>query len=99
MQSLLHWCWYVYHIVRAFRRTGSIAPRSQTSARPIMQKCLQRPVMTAEQQCALLADADTAYEQMCKSGEAYDAAEVHRYILACVRGESAERSQPKPWRK
>ncbi|MFC3106327.1 hypothetical protein [Salinisphaera aquimarina] len=64
-----------------------------------MLKSLQKTFVAADQQRALLADADAAYEQMWESGEGYDAGEVHRYIHARVRGESAERPQPKPWRE
>jgi hypothetical protein len=64
-----------------------------------MLKSLQDTFVASAQRRAFLAHADAAYEQMCESGEAYDAAEVHCYILACVRGESAERPQPKPWRE
>ncbi|ROO28895.1 hypothetical protein SAOR_04790 [Salinisphaera orenii MK-B5] len=55
--------------------------------------------MAAEQKIALLADAEAAYEHMCQSGEGYEASDVHRYIHARVRGESAERPQPKRWRE
>lgn len=64
-----------------------------------MPKSIQNKVVAAKQQMALRADAETAYEQMCESGEGYDAADVHRYIYARVRGESAERPQPTPWRE
>lgn len=64
-----------------------------------MQKPVENTAIPAKWRTALLAEADAAYEQMCESGEAYEAAEVHRYIHAFAGGESAERPEPKPWRE
>lgn len=80
-------------------RLRTIAEARHTSAHAFMVESLQNAVVAAEQQLAFLADAEAAYEQMCESGEGYDAGDVHRYIAARARGESIERPQPKPWRE
>ena len=80
-------------------RLRSVAEARHTSAHAFMVESLQNAVVAAEQQLAFLADAETAYEQMCESGEGYEARDVHRYIQARARGESVERPQPKPWRE
>lgn len=80
-------------------RLRTVAEARHTSAHAFMLESLQNAVVAAEQQLAFLADAEAAYEQMCESGEGYDAADVHRYIHARARGESVERPQPKPWRE
>ena len=64
-----------------------------------MLKSLQDTFVASAQRRAFLAHADAAYEQMCESGEGYDAGEVHRYIQARARGESVERPQPEAWRE
>ncbi|MBO9470892.1 hypothetical protein J7355_12340 [Endozoicomonas sp. G2_2] len=80
-------------------RLRTVAEARHTSAHAFMLESLQNAVVAAEQQLAFLADAEAAYEQMCESGEGYDAADVHRYTRARLRGESVERPQPKLWRE
>ena len=80
-------------------RLRSVAEARHTSAHAFMVESIQNAVVAAEQQLAFLADAEAAYEQMCESGEGYEARDVHRYIQARARGESVERPQPKPWRE
>ncbi len=59
----------------------------------------QRAATAAEHQARFVAKAVTARKTMLKSGEGYDAGEVHAYIRERVSGKKSARPKAKSWRR
>ena len=76
-----------------------LARRSGESTHAIIVRALQEYVDEAMRRRGFLNDAQRANAAMLASGECFDAADVHEYILAKARGEKAVRPSPMKRRK
>ena len=69
------------------------------SAHAFMVKAIEHAVVAAERKASFIADARAARNEALRSGEGYDAAEVHTYIQSCVHQDKTERPRAKTWQK
>ena len=76
-----------------------LARQSGQSTHAVMVRALSEHVAAAKRYRSFLDDALRANAAMLKSGEGYDAQDVHGYILAKARGEKVKRPKPVKWRK
>ncbi|HQR53076.1 MAG TPA: hypothetical protein PLZ79_07375 [Burkholderiales bacterium] len=81
------------------KRVAAAVEGTGQSAHAFMVEAIERQTRLAEQRRSFVADALAAREETRRSGLAYPAGEVHRYMQARARGEKAARPQPRKWRK
>ena len=81
------------------RRVAAVVEGTGQSAHAFMVEAIERQTRLAEQRKGFVADALAAREEAYRSGSAYSASEVHRYMEARARGEKVARPRPRKWRK
>jgi len=81
------------------KRVAAAVEGTGQSAHAFMVEAIERQTRLAEQRRGLVADALAAREEADRTGLAYPAGEVHRYMRARARGEKATRPRPRKWRK
>jgi hypothetical protein len=63
-----------------------------------MVEAIRSAAAAAERRAEFVSEAVSAREAMKKTGAGYRAADVHSYLRARTRGESAPKPKAKPWR-
>jgi predicted transcriptional regulator len=81
------------------KRVAAAVEGTGQSAHAFMVEAIERQTRLAEQRRSFVADALAAREETRRSGLAYPAVEVHRYMQARARGEKAVRPRPRKWQK
>lgn len=79
-------------------RLDRLARRAGESPHAFMLRALESQVEAAERYQAFLDEGMQADEAMQSSGLGYEAADVHRYLAARIRGRDARRPRPVRWR-
>ncbi len=79
-------------------RIVAAAAESGKSVHAYMLEAIERQTSLAEQRRHFVAEAIAAYEATSRSGRAYSADDVHRYMQAKVAGLSVRRPKAKAWR-
>jgi predicted transcriptional regulator len=81
------------------KRVAAAVEGTGQSAHAFMVEAIERQTRLAEQRRSFVADALAAREEAGRSGLAYPAGEVHRYIQARARSEKVARPEPRKWRR
>jgi predicted transcriptional regulator len=68
------------------------------SPHAFMVDAIRAAATAAEARAQFIADAEAARKAALKSGQGFDAADVHAYIRARAAGKSASRPKAKSWR-
>lgn len=63
-----------------------------------MVAAIDSATSAAERRASFVADAVAARKAMLRSGQGYDANEVHTYLRKRASGEKPARPKVKPWR-
>ena len=79
-------------------RIDELARRSGKSPHAYVLTALEEHVARSELADRFLQDAIAADEEMQRSGTGYEAAQVHAYVAAKVRGKKATRPRARRWR-
>ena len=79
-------------------RLDRLARRAGESPHAFMLRALESQVEAAERYQSFLEDGMRADQAMQQSGLGYEAAEVHAYLAARVRGRKARRPKAVRWR-
>jgi predicted transcriptional regulator len=77
----------------------SAAKHQGVTPHAFMVEAIREAATAAEKRAQFVADAVASREGMLKSGKGYAAEDVHAYLRARVRGESAPKPKAKAWRK
>ncbi len=80
------------------QRVTNSAQEQGISPHAFMLQAIEQAVSSAELQAKLFADARKSHLKTLQSGEGYDAEEVHAYIKARIRKQTADRPKIKNWR-
>jgi predicted transcriptional regulator len=80
-------------------RIDELARRSGKSPHAYVLAALEEHVARTELAEQFLQDAIAADEEMQRSGIGYEAAQVHDYVAAKVRGKKATRPRATRWRE
>ncbi len=75
------------------------AAAADQSAHAYMLEALLEKTRLDAQRRSFVADAVAAREETRRTGKAYAAVDVHRYIRARARGEKVAKPKPISWRK
>jgi predicted transcriptional regulator len=78
-------------------RISALAKQTGRSAHSLIVDAVERHVDYEEQMCNLVKEALAADADIEKTGEIYNADDVHAWVKRLAVGESAAR--PKPWRR
>ena len=78
-------------------RIAELAAESGKSVHAFMIEAIERQALLAEQRKNFVAEALAAYDATQRSGVAYRAQDVHRYMSAKASGRRPRRPTPKPW--
>jgi len=81
------------------KRVAAAVEGTGQSAHAFMVEAIERQTRLAEQRRAFVADALEARDETHRSGLAYPASEVHRYMQARARVEKATRPRARKWQK
>lgn len=81
------------------RRVAAAAKAADKSPHAFMLEAIEQQTRLDEQRRAFIADGAAARSEALTSGEGFAAADVHRYIVARVRGHRARRPKVQTWRK
>ena len=79
------------------RRAVAAAEKQGVSPHAFMIHAIEQAASAADQRAAFLADAQTAHEQLVKTGKGYETSEVHAYLKARLSGKKAVKPTAKPW--
>jgi predicted transcriptional regulator len=79
-------------------RAAAAAERQGISLHAFMVDAIRRAAVAADERARFVASAQAARKATLKSGQGFDAAEVHAYIQARAAGTRASRPKAKPWR-
>ena len=79
-------------------RAAVAAKRRGVTPHAFMLEAIRSAVSAAEQRAEFVSEAVSARKAMRKSGTGYRASDVHAYVRARSRGESARKPKAKPWR-
>jgi predicted transcriptional regulator len=79
-------------------RVVSAAADSGKSVHAFMLEAIERQTGLTEQRKHFVAEALAAYEATRRSGRAYAANDVHRYMQAKAAGHKVRRPKTKTWR-
>jgi predicted transcriptional regulator len=77
----------------------SAAKHQGVTPHAFMVEAIREAATAAEKRAQFVADAAASREDMLKSGKGYAAEDVHAYLRARVRGESAPKPKARAWRK
>lgn len=80
------------------KRVAAAVEGTGQSAHAFMVEAIERQTRLAEQRRDFVEDALVARDEAHRTGLAYPAGEVHRYLQARARGDKAARPQPRKWR-
>lgn len=80
------------------QRAAAAARRQGVTAHAFMVDAISVATAAAEQRARFVAEAKAARKALLKSGEGFDADEVHAYLRTRVRGAKAKALEPRPWR-
>jgi predicted transcriptional regulator len=81
------------------KRILELVDETGQSVHAFMLEAIEEKAELAERRRAFVRDALEAEREFEKTGLAYDAADVHRYLRARAEGKRAARPKPKAWRK
>jgi predicted transcriptional regulator len=79
-------------------RAVAAAKRRGVTPHAFMVEAIRSAATAAERRAEFVSQAVSARKSMKKSGTGYRATEVHAYLRARARGESAPKPKAKPWR-
>jgi predicted DNA-binding protein len=80
-------------------RAAAAAKRQGITTHAFMIEAIRTAATAAEDRARFIAEAKAAEKEMLKSGEGFDADEVHAYIRTRAAGQPATRPKAKPWRR
>jgi predicted transcriptional regulator len=81
------------------RRVIAAAKAADKSPHAFMLEAIEKQTRLDEQRREFVSEALAARAEATTSGEAYAAADVHRYVAARVRGGKLARPKVRSWRK
>jgi predicted transcriptional regulator len=79
-------------------RAAAAAKRRGVTPHAFMVEAIRLAAAAAERRAEFVSEAVSARETMMKTGAGYRAADVHAYLRARARGESAPKPKAKTWR-
>lgn len=79
-------------------RAVAAAKRQGITTHAFMVEAIKMAAKNAEDRVLFVDEARAARKAMLKSGEGFDAGEVHAYIRVRAAGETTARPKAKPWR-
>ena len=79
------------------KRLGPLAKSAGKTAHAWMIEALETQATLAEKRRGFIADARAAEKEVAKSGVAYRANDVHRFIRARAAGKKSARPKPVAW--
>jgi predicted transcriptional regulator len=79
-------------------RAIAAAKRRGVTPHAFMVEAIRSAASAAERRAEFVSEAVSARKAMKKSGTGYRSADVHAYLRARARGESATKPKAKPWR-
>lgn len=80
-------------------RAAAAAKRRGVTPHAFMVEAIRSAASAAERRAEFVSEAISARKAMKKTGTGYRAADVHAYLRAKTRGESAPKPKAKPWRR
>ena len=80
------------------KRIANVVADTDKSAHAFMIEAIEHQTALAEERKQFVADALKAEDATLRSGKAYRAQEVHRYLQAKAQGRKAARPKAKNWR-
>jgi predicted transcriptional regulator len=80
------------------QRVLAESERKGVSPHAFMVGAIEQAALAAEQRAAFIDEARAAQEEMMRSGQGFDADEVHAYIAARIAGEDPPRPKARNWR-
>ena len=81
------------------RSAASAAKKRGVTPHAFMVDAIRQAAAAAENRARFVAEAIAARKQALKSGKAYDAAEVHEYLLQKITGGNPARPKARSWRR
>jgi predicted transcriptional regulator len=79
-------------------RAAAAAKRRGVTPHAFMVEAIRSAAAAAERRAEFVSEAVSARDAMMKTGAGYRAADVHAYLRARTRGESAPKPKAKTWR-
>jgi predicted transcriptional regulator len=79
-------------------RAAAAAKRRGVTPHAFMVEAIRTAASAAERRAEFVAAAVSARKTLKRTGSGYRAADVHAYLRARARGESAAKPRAKPWR-
>jgi len=79
-------------------RAAAAAKRQGVSTHAFLVEAIKVATAADEARARLVADAKAARKEMLKTGEGFDADEVHAYLRARATGQSARPPKARSWR-
>lgn len=80
------------------QRAVAAAEKEGVSPHAFMVHAIEQAATLAERRASFVTEAQAARQEMLRTGEGYDAGEVHAYVKARIAGSSPARPKAKPWR-
>ena len=80
------------------QKVANCAHKQGLSPHAFMVQAIEQAVKATERQAKFLLDAKNAHADSLRTGQGYDAAEVHRYILARSKAATSSRPRVINWR-
>lgn len=79
------------------QRAVAAAERQGVSPHAFMVQAIEQAATAAERRAGFVGEALAARAQMLKSGQGYDAGEVHAYLKARIAGDKPAKPKAKSW--
>ncbi|MDO8787000.1 MAG: hypothetical protein Q7J42_02865 [Sulfuritalea sp.] len=79
------------------QRAVAAAEKKGVSPHAFMVQAIEQAATSAERRTAFVSEAQSAREQMLKTGKGYDADEVHAYLKARIAGSKPVKPKARPW--
>lgn len=79
------------------QRAVAAAERQGVSPHAFMVQAIEQAATAAERRAAFVGEALAARARMLKSGQGYDAGEVHAYLKARIAGGKPAKPKAKAW--
>jgi len=79
-------------------RAAAAAERLGITTHAFMVEAIRMAATAAEERARFVAEAQAARKQALKTGQGFDADEVHAYLRRRVAGKAALKPKSRPWR-
>lgn len=79
------------------QRAVAAAEKKGVSPHAFMVHAIEQAATAAERRAGFVGEAQVAREQMLKTGEGYDASEVHAYLKARIAGNKPAKPKARSW--